>query len=39
MANIIGTAPVSNSPMQYVIDDASRNTTRLFQVDLWDANG
>jgi NTE family protein len=32
-------AVVSNSPMQYVIDDASRNTTLLFQVDLWDANG
>ena len=32
-------AVVSNSPMQYVIDDASRNTTLVFQVDLWDANG
>ena len=25
--------------MQYVIDDTSRNTTLVFQVDLWDANG
>jgi len=32
-------AVVSNSPMQYVIDDASRNTALVFQVDLWDANG
>ena len=30
---------VSNSPMQYVIDDASRYTALVFQVDLWDANG
>jgi NTE family protein len=32
-------AVVSNSPMQYVIDDASRYTALVFQVDLWDANG
>ncbi len=32
-------AVVSNSPMQYVIDDAPRNTALVFQVDLWDANG
>ena len=32
-------AVVSNSPMQYVIDDASRNTALVFQVDLWDAEG
>jgi len=32
-------AVVSNSPLQYVIDDASRYTALVFQVDLWDANG
>ena len=32
-------AVVSNSPMQYVIDDASRYPALVFQVDLWDANG
>jgi NTE family protein len=32
-------AVVSNSPMQYVIDDTSRYTALVFQVDLWDANG
>ena len=32
-------AVVSNSPMQYVIDDASHYTALVFQVDLWDANG
>jgi NTE family protein len=30
---------VSNSPMQYVIDDRPRYTALVFQVDLWDANG
>jgi NTE family protein len=30
---------VSNSPMQYVIDDRPRYSALVFQVDLWDANG
>jgi NTE family protein len=30
---------VSNSPMQYVIDNRGRHTALVFQVDLWDANG
>ena len=30
---------VSNSPMQFVIDDRPRYTALVFQVDLWDANG
>ncbi len=30
---------VSNSPMQFVIDNRRRNTALVFQVDLWDANG
>jgi NTE family protein len=32
-------AVVSNSPMQYVIDDRPRYSALVFQVDLWDANG
>ena len=32
-------AVVSNSPMQFVIDDRPRYTALIFQVDLWDANG
>ncbi len=30
---------VSNSPMQFVIDDRPRYSALVFQVDLWDANG
>ncbi len=30
---------VSNSPMQFVVDNAQRNSVLVFQVDLWDANG
>lgn len=30
---------VSNSPMQFVIDNRGRHTALVFQVDLWDANG
>jgi len=30
---------VSNSPMQFVIDNRRRYTALVFQVDLWDANG
>jgi NTE family protein len=30
---------VSNSPMQFVIDNRGRHTGLVFQVDLWDANG
>jgi NTE family protein len=30
---------VSNSPMQYVIDNRRRYSALVFQVDLWDANG
>lgn len=30
---------VSNSPMQFVIDNRGRYTALVFQVDLWDANG
>jgi len=30
---------VSNSPMQYVIDDRPRYSALVFQVDLWDARG
>jgi NTE family protein len=30
---------VSNSAVQHVIDSASRHTSLVFQVDLWDANG
>jgi NTE family protein len=32
-------AVVSNSPMQFVIDDRPRHSALVFQVDLWDANG
>jgi NTE family protein len=32
-------AVVSNSPMQFVIDDRPRYSALVFQVDLWDANG
>jgi NTE family protein len=32
-------AVVSNSPMQFVIDDGLRHTTLIFQVDLWDSRG
>ena len=30
---------VSNSPMQFVVDNRGRYTALVFQVDLWDANG
>jgi NTE family protein len=30
---------VSNSPMQFVVDDRPRYSALVFQVDLWDANG
>jgi NTE family protein len=30
---------VSNSPMQFVVDNRGRHTALVFQVDLWDANG
>jgi NTE family protein len=30
---------VSNSPMQFVIDNRRRNSALVFQVDLWDAKG
>jgi NTE family protein len=30
---------VSNSPMQFVVDNRRRNSALVFQVDLWDANG
>ena len=30
---------VSNSPMQFVVDNRQRYTALVFQVDLWDANG
>jgi NTE family protein len=30
---------VSNSPMQYVVDNRRRNSALVFQVDLWDASG
>jgi NTE family protein len=30
---------VSNSPMQFVVDKAQRDSVLVFQVDLWDANG
>jgi NTE family protein len=30
---------VTNSPMQFVVDKAQRNSVLVFQVDLWDANG
>jgi NTE family protein len=30
---------VSNSPMQFVVDNRRRNSALIFQVDLWDANG
>ncbi len=30
---------VTNSPMQFVIDDRPRYSALIFQVDLWDANG
>jgi NTE family protein len=30
---------VSNSPMQFVVDNRQRNSALVFQVDLWDANG
>jgi NTE family protein len=30
---------VSNSPMQFLVDKAQRNSVLVFQVDLWDANG
>jgi NTE family protein len=32
-------AVVSNSPMQFVVDDRPRYSALVFQVDLWDANG
>jgi NTE family protein len=32
-------AVVSNSPMQFVVDNRGRYTALVFQVDLWDANG
>lgn len=32
-------AVVSNSPMQFVIDNRGRYTALVFQVDLWDAHG
>lgn len=30
---------VSNSPMQFVVDNRGGHTALVFQVDLWDANG
>ena len=30
---------VSNSPMQFVVDNRGRYTALVFQVDLWDENG
>jgi NTE family protein len=30
---------ISNSPMQFVIDNRGRHTALVFQVDLWDENG
>jgi NTE family protein len=30
---------VSNSPMQFVVDNRGRYTALVFQVDLWDASG
>ena len=30
---------VSNSPMQFVVDNRRRSSALVFQVDLWDANG
>jgi len=30
---------VSNSPMQFVVDNRGRYTALVFQVDLWDADG
>jgi NTE family protein len=30
---------VSNSPMQFVVDNRQRDSALVFQVDLWDANG
>jgi NTE family protein len=30
---------ISNSPMQFVVDNRGRHTALVFQVDLWDANG
>jgi len=32
-------AVVSNSPMQFVVDNRGRYTALVFQVDLWDAHG
>jgi NTE family protein len=30
---------ISNSPMQFVVDNRGRHTALVFQVDLWDENG